>query len=428
MKILLLSAALLISSLLLFSCKKDNPIPPEDQPQINLTLEDTSCTEVWLKLSTANISLPADVFLKQDDSLVQTINLNGPDTLLYVDSLLPNHTYSFKSSVSSSQPSIESNEINIRTLDTTSHNFTWQAYTFGGTAGSSTLYDVAIIDENNIWAVGAIYVADTSQNGYTLYNAVHWNGSQWELKRVYFPTVCGSTSQTSYPASAIFAFDNGEIWISSSGDKVAILRNGLQINKFCMPWSFSINKIWGNSSKDLYVVGNNGNIVHYQNGQWSRIESGTDLNIGDIWGIPDNNGGYNKYLAADNSLLIINDGNDLQSVNTESGHSLSSIWGRTVRLIYTAGGNGVSLYKNFKWEKVYRADVNTIYFIRGSDFNNVFGLSSTYSMLHFNGYTWQYVIPVTNNIYLRTDVKTNTIAAVGWQGEKAVVTFIKRNK
>ena len=44
--------------------------------------------------------------------------------------------------------------------DTTSHNFTWQTWTFGEHS-SSVLYDVVIIDENNIWAVGEIYLSDS---------------------------------------------------------------------------------------------------------------------------------------------------------------------------------------------------------------------------------------------------------------------------
>ena len=47
---------------------------------------------------------------------------------------------------------------------------------------------------------------------------------------------------------------------------------------------FSMNKIWGSSSNDLYVVGNNGKIAHYNGTSWQRIESGTTLNINDIWG------------------------------------------------------------------------------------------------------------------------------------------------
>ena len=133
MKILLLSAALMIiSSLILCSCKKDNPIPPGDQPQLNLTLEDTSCTEAWIKLSAANISLPAEVILRQDDSLTQVISLNSADTLLYINSLLPNHTYNFQSTIQANNQT--SNPLSVTTMDTTSHNFTFETFTFGGTA------------------------------------------------------------------------------------------------------------------------------------------------------------------------------------------------------------------------------------------------------------------------------------------------------
>ena len=425
MRQILLVSTLLFTTLALFSCKEEenNPIPPpEEQPQINLSLEDASCTEAWIKLSTGNLALPSNIDLYKDSSLVKTINLTSEDTVLYIDSLLPNHTYKYQPVIQSTGQS--GNQLSVTTMDTTSHNFSFQTWTFGGQAGTCTLYDVAIIDENNIWAVGEIYLLDTlGQPDPDRYNLAVWNGNNWEIKRVpyYYQ------GQPFYhPIRSVFAFGANDIWFCGNG---LIHWDGNQYNPVAVPnWGpYWMNEIWGTSDNDLYVVGDNGHIAHYQNGIWSRIESGTNMNIGDIWGIPDTNVGYNKYLAADNSLLIINDGNDLQSVNTESGHSLSSIWGKTVRLIYTAGGNGVSLYKNFKWEKVYRADVNTIYFIRGSDFNNVYGLSSTKSIMHFNGYTWQYVIPITNNIYLRQDVKCDIIAAVGWQGEKAVVTLIKRN-
>ena len=90
----------LILILAVSSCKKDNnPIPPEDQPQASITLEDVNCTEVWLKLTTANISLPAEVRLMQDNTVAQTISLSNSDTILYVDSLLPNKTYTFTSRV-----------------------------------------------------------------------------------------------------------------------------------------------------------------------------------------------------------------------------------------------------------------------------------------------------------------------------------------
>ncbi|RKY97904.1 MAG: glucosyl transferase, partial [Ignavibacteriae bacterium] len=66
--------------------------------------------------------------------------------------------------------------------------------------------------------------------------------------------------------------------------------------------------------------------------------------------------------------------------------------------------------------------------VRGQAFNEVFGLSSTFSILHFNGYSWQYINTGTSNIYYRQDVKDDLVVAVGWQGDKAVITIIRRNQ
>jgi hypothetical protein len=359
------------------------------------------------------------------DTTSQILNLNTKDTLLYVDSLLPNKSYSFIASHSGSS-GISSNQLSVTTLDTTSHNFTFESWTFG-TIGSSTLYDVAIISPENIWCVGEILVADTSINGYTTYNAVHWDGSQWELKRIrYF----GSCSAVEYPPlKAIWAFSENDIVITNGGS--IGWYNGNTVNLDCRVnplLNGAINKIWGTNSEDLYVVGNNGAIVHYNGTLWSRIESGTELHIGDIWGIFDGNDGYNKYLAAVNTMLIINEYGNLQRVITEQGHTLSSVWGISEKLLYTAGGNGLSLYKNNKWEKINKPDVNTIYNVRGQGHNDVFGLSSTFNLLHFNGYSWQYINIGGSNIYYRQEVKNELTVVVGWQGDKAVITVIRRNQ
>ncbi len=63
-------------------------------------------------------------------------------------------------------------------MDTTSHNFTWQTFTFGEHS-TSTLYDVAIIDENNIWAVGEIYMNDSLGNPDPIFiTLLQWNGTK----------------------------------------------------------------------------------------------------------------------------------------------------------------------------------------------------------------------------------------------------------
>ncbi len=447
MKILLLSAALLFSTLFLFSCKKDNPIPPEDQPQINLTLEDTSCTEAWLKLTTANINLPAEVSLKQDDSIIQNIILSSTDTLLYVDSLLPNHSYKFQSVIQSVNQ--ESDAVNVTTMDTTSHNFTFETFTFGGTAGSSTLYDVAIIDENDIWAVGEIYVADTSQNGYTLYNAVHWDGSQWQLKKISMLSSCNPV--TFPPLKAICAFSDSNIIITSGGSIGWF--NGVTNTPDCgiRPLlTGTINKLWGAYDNDFYAVGNSGNIAHYQNGQWSRIESGTTVDLLDIWGTSGGKiiwiSGYADFkptvlLKISNSAIetIFNTRDYLFVFDPKhiSG-GIGSVWTNNDRFVYLT-----------TWYSLYRKSINSdsaqatalisgsvVEFFglrsRGTAKNNIFTIGSQNSIHHYNGITFRtFQEPTDTDVtYYGLDVKSNTAAICGQLYEngisdKAIISITK---
>ena len=246
-----------------------------------LSLVDVSCTEAFIKVTAADSVLPLSISLMKDDNSIANFTLTKTDTVVIDTTLQPDHIYIYQTTETINGDEEKSDTLQVKSLEITSNTFIWQKFVIGGGA-SSILRDVAIIDENNIWAVGEIYNDTTGQ----AYNAVHWDGHNYELKRIYFPTVCSSKDSVPYPAKAIFAFENRRIWISSSGDKIAILENGIQIDKFCLPYnvSMSINKIWGASSNNLYIVGNEGKIAHYQNGNWSNIESGINLNIHDING------------------------------------------------------------------------------------------------------------------------------------------------
>ena len=111
------------------ACNTTHPPPPGEKPTLNLILEDVSCIEAWITLTTTNLQLPATITLKQNDETKSTIILCKADTLLYVDSLLPNTNYTFQ--VSSILHKESSNEVTTTTHDTISHNFTFETWTFG---------------------------------------------------------------------------------------------------------------------------------------------------------------------------------------------------------------------------------------------------------------------------------------------------------
>jgi hypothetical protein len=101
-----------IISLLFLAVACNTTEPPNgEKPTLTLKLEDASCTEAWITLSATNLTAEggqATLILKQNDEVRDTINLSSADTLLYIDSLLPNTSYQFKHPVSRIQQSATS--------------------------------------------------------------------------------------------------------------------------------------------------------------------------------------------------------------------------------------------------------------------------------------------------------------------------------
>ena len=410
-----------------------DPPPPVVKPILTLELEDAHCTEAWLQLTTKDLTLPAELILKQfnptGDSVSQTFSLSTKDTLLYIDSLLPNQTYYYQVSSIQSATGVQVSSIKqlVTTMDTTSHNFTFEMITFGGQIGSSVLYDVAIINENNIWAVGEIWIADTSQLGYTKYNAVHWDGNSWELKQLIWDNSVFS------PIRGILALDENNFYFAAgSVFKWDGNSNNVQLvfSRLSLPDpSGTIEKLWGESTNNIYGVGYVGSLVHYNGASWQRIESGTRLNINDIWG------DYNQktqeweilavasnYLVDWNKEILSIKNNNVEKLSTLANppmEPLLAIWFVPGKQYYVAGAGiyqkrllSDSLWKNNGFDITTYATNS----IRGTDINDIIEVGAFSDFIHFNGISWKKDYKETylsNGSYIEVDIKYNLIVAVG---------------
>ena len=440
------------AGLLFLSC---NPSEPGNAPAgLEFKAEDASCTEAWLTLKAGNIT-GAKVF--REDSLIYSFNTNSIDTTLFDEGLLPNQIYKYHTVIQPSNNSrVVTKELTLQTMDTTSHNFTWQTFTFGGDAGSSALNDVAIIDENNIWAVGEIYLKDSlGTPDPHAYNAVHWDGQTWKLFKLQFFTFCGQSYTSSYPAKAIYAFDSENIIISSNS-QLTYLRNEKQIRTECV--SVSVNKIWGTSSSDLYIAGNNGSIAHYDGSSsgsgWTKIESGTQMLLTDIYGDNNNiyiaaadvNHGSGAVLKVDNlqiSTLVESDVVDVSDIfKPKLFGATVAVWVDEKNTLYT-GCDLFYRYKLGKWDYVKSLIGNYIggnnwskYWsyiggIRGNQSNDLWICGERNTLRHFNGVSWQQIgNPYNPDSYLvwrGLAVKDNITVVVGNEGTLANIMLLKRN-
>ncbi|MBK7104560.1 MAG: glucosyl transferase [Ignavibacteriae bacterium] len=419
-----------------FSCDTTEP----NKAILELQLEDASCTEVWLTLKTNNLQIPANINLFVNEKNKRTIRLNEVDTVLYVDSLLPNQTYNIYTTVEK-QLGL-SNKIQVTTLDTTSHNITWQTFLFGEHS-SSVLYDVAVIDENNIWAVGEIYLNDSLNSpDPKFYNLIRWNGKEWKPERIYF----NNSQQQSFlaPMKAVFAFDSNNVTI---GLDQIIKWNGKKYQSIEIPktvFNSWINKLWGASNNDIYAVGNSGLIAHY-NGYWEKTEYSTTLPFQDIWGskkIKENDSkvlcvASDKYEGHGPEVYEIKNNLIVPQMLEGLPWSISSVWFKNELKTYIVG-DGIYIQNPYSANKTWKNVNNNIssyymHTIRGNDVNDIFIGGAGGEIVHFNGVTWKTYkndgVPNFYGNYLSLSVKENLVCFVGNYIDdkvKAIITIGRR--
>jgi hypothetical protein len=363
------------------------------------------------------------------------------DTVYIDEGLLPNQTYLYKATTLINNKTINS-EAAALTMDTTSHNFTWQTWTFGEHS-SSTLYDVAIINGNNIWAVGEIYMKDSLGNpDPKAYNAVHWDGVKWELKRI--PSIiCGNNTIVFRAIYSIHAFNENNIFFTDGGEIIHF--DGISYKQDCSINSLltgKINKLWGTSSSDLYAVGNNGNIAHYNGTKWTKIESGTDLDIYDIWGdynlIKNSSEIYfiaAEHLVGPNRKIFSIESDkvkELSTLNIPVG-SLYSIWFKSQKKYYVTG-NGIYVKNDIKDMSLWDNSPSSLtpyysYAIRGLSLNDIFICGAFGESLHFNGVTWKtfrHTLGFSTAEFLTTDIKKDLIISAGYKGSRSFLVLGRR--
>ncbi len=429
---------------LAFSCKKDPPVlpPPPQQATIAFKAEDASCTEAWLTASTTEV--PATVrlvLLGPTPQTKQTLRLISFDSLLVDEGLLPNRTYTYQLQKLDSDSSVieTSAAVQLTTMDTTSHNFTWQVDTLGD-GGSSVLYDVAIINDTLVYAVGEIWKRDSSGNWVNPpFNIARWNGQRWELMRrlfdcrLYYPN-CGPEFFLFTPIRAIFAFGPDDIWVAAG---TAQHFDGANWTEHAgVQGVGSASKIWGSNSDDLWFVGNNGFIVHKSGTTWRQLESGTTVSLNDVWGgnnrwMGENQilvAASNKYEGGEKKLLRINQHGVLDSLAWPmQTRRIHSVWFNLNSRVYTSGGGVFAIQRGNSWTEQQLPLIYTNS-IRGTAANDIFVVGDFRFAGHFNGVRW-HVYPeiwLGSGLYHSVAAKGNMIVAVGWLGSRGMALVGRR--
>jgi len=338
----------------------------------------------------------------------------------------------------------------ITQVDTTSHAFTFQQYSWGG-GGGSFLKDVAILSDTNIWVVGGINIVEYDSTGkqiYTPYGAVHWDGTNWKL--VKLPTNIGLTYTQYLTPTGIIAFSLNDIWVANAGgihkyDGIKITRSYWIANYLGNAGVLSsgqiVQKVWGTSDNNLYAVATGGGIAHFDGSNWQKLSSPTSLDIMNIYGATNPRNGKLEILAvatqldslpAQSQLLKI-DGTSVTVVSTFSTTYFST-WFVPGEKYYIVGDGIITTpsMQNPSWSSV-TIDSTTQYeagHVCGTNANDIFITGSNLDIIHFNGSTWyNYAHQIPSSYlggYPGVALRGNTMVAVGFDNQTAILLMGKR--
>ncbi|MBU0712415.1 hypothetical protein KKA87_10935 [bacterium] len=401
---------LLLFVLYPISCKDCTTEPPENPDyDIQLSVIESAPTYVRLSVSISDSGCVRQYALQRDSVMVMSDTLFGKDTILIDSDLEPSTTYQYRILIRNKGKTIDASEpFPVLTPELSEHYvYNWDIDTIGDY--NSYLNDVFIVDENNVWAVGDIDTGDSS------YNAIHWDGEKWNFVHIT-GWYCGRFIQTEL--NSIFYFDENDIWALGSypfhwdGTEwtfyqltdMGIISGGLA------------GDIWAIDPHDIFFIGRNGRIVHYNGQSFEKMDTGTKVDLTDIWGeIDPETGDVHIWVCgkADNSLASVilyfkngewhtiyeryaDNTNSLDDVVRYNPHC-NTIWTHpSSEKLWVGGGYGLfTLDNKFYPTKYTEIDVlgEIGYFsyphkIRGNNPYDIFITGGYSSLYHYNGQTW----------------------------------------
>jgi len=303
-------------------------------------------------------------------------------------------------------------------LDTSSHAFMWEIYKFG--SHLSYIKDIAIVNANDIWCVGYV------QTDTAIYNALHWDGQEWELMLI-------SPRGNVGPIGSVFAISETDIWFEKWN--LPIHWDGERFIKFTPAESGfpsgTINRIWATSTSNIYFLGDNGRLINYNGLIFSQINCSNEVDILDVAEYGENKLWLIGYSEETNRTMISSNSNgswqtyyDSDNINGNSfnlyGAWAQAVWS-TSDYIYFPTYLSLTAYNVVtekitygNWSELIERDQINAIGISGNNENDIFVLSDPEGAMHFNGNSWVIQnLPTSEHWLLSIEQSQNLVIITG---------------
>ncbi|MCC6746260.1 MAG: hypothetical protein IT371_01290 [Deltaproteobacteria bacterium] len=219
-----------------------------------------------------------------------------------------------------------------------------EAVSLGPGGGLANLFDVWGASPTQVFAVG-------SQGKVIYYDGKTWKAQATPTKQD-LTAVWGSSATDVWAVGfggTVLQFD-GQTWQDRSPPPTVFVSTdgGVPTGDAAVAARRNLWGVWA-APQAVYAAGDRGAVVFYNGTVWTRVASGVEEKLADVWGAGPNQ----VFIVGDFGTVLSGSSTGLTKAQTGTAKQLRAVWGRGGNDVYAVGLAGTLLHFNgSKWEAV----------------------------------------------------------------------------
>ena len=143
--------------------------------------------------------------------------------------------------------------------------------------------------------------------------------------------------------------------------------------------------IWGSSSTDVFVVGQDGALLHYDGTSWAEMSSGTTLGLYGVSGSSPSD----VHVVGESGVALHYDGDSWSALSSGTSDMLVDVWCASETEAFAGGDRGTILhYDGSGWSPMTSGTNILLKGIWGSSADSIFVIGDEGTILHYDGASW----------------------------------------
>ncbi len=255
----------------------------------------------------------------------------------------------------------------------------------GGAAGSwqrtglsGVVINAALIDprDPNVMYAGCGYSANWNP---PLYKSID-GGVTW------------TSATQGMPNARLMTYD---IWASAPDDVFAVgwegtvyHYDGTSVSPMVSNTSGDLYGVFGLSSSAVWAVGANGLVIRYDGSQWSDMAGGAGVDLYSVWA----SGPDNVFAVGQGGIIRHFDGNAWSTMSSGVTDDLTSVFGAAADHVVAVSTSGTFLrYDGSNWSPMGTADAESFTDVWGLATDNYYAAGIGGALWHYDGSSWSRV-------------------------------------